>query len=544
MNYISTRGGYATDSSAEALLMTCAPDGGLLVPETLPFYDAAAWKELATLPAPKRIARVLAGFLPELSIQELEQMTEAAYRSDQFASPEIAKLTNLNPYVNDSYLLELNQGPTGAYPDGSMHVLPYLLSWARKRLDQSGSLKLLVATVGEAGSSLLGAIEAYEAMRGQSPAVLTSFVPLVLLPHRGPSIFSKLLLSYMNDRLGVHCLPEGGGEEKHSFSGICETRLPFDAIQDLLQREGQLASNRMKDGHAPSWLAVNALSWCRLLPQIACLISAFAEWIATQDQMQPMNVVVPGSSFGCLMAVWYARQMGAPIARIVVSSNRNKAQAEFFGNGKYDCCRDLQHTCAPGMDQMGLGNLERLLFAVTSQDAPRVNSWMQQFEAQGRFQVEADVLRRLQAVFVAGYADDRGILKTLREIYDRTDYCVDTHAAAGMNVYQRYRQRSRDALPVLYFAPAHPLQTAEGVYLALNPKEKQFVLQEHFLPLAEEIGVPLPTAWEAAWNLYFGEDADPARPEVQREFAQELCLDERETEEKLLAWLRGEISSL
>lgn len=501
MLYKSTRGSYETPSSAEALLRSIAPDGGLLVPETLPYWDKDRLNSLRPLSFAQRMASILADFLPDLNEQDLLNACKEVYEGDRFQVLEVAKVIGLNRYVNREFLLELWHGPTASFQDISMQLLPHLLRLAADRLGDRREWVVLTATAGDTGSALFAAF-----------AQLPNTHTLVLYPSRGlTEIQCRQLYAFTTNN--CHVLPVRASYDEALKCVRHQLLDPALALE--LEPKNRLL------------MTANSLSWARLLPHIAVFVSAYVD-LLQQEAVEPgeaVNLVVPGGSFGALMAAWYARQMGVPYRKLVCACNRNKCLSDFFSNGHFDARRELAHTNTPALDVLQPGNLERLLFELSGQKGDRVAAWMEALEQEGGFQVEPDILRRLQAVFVGGFADNQGTVRTIRELYDRTDFCVDTHTAIGFNVYARYAQRSKDETKVLYASPSSPFKVVAEVTEALFPNSEPEDPCKLLEPLAKEIGLPLQSSFAAVVAAELPESA-PYTAEEWPRVVRELILGE------------------
>jgi threonine synthase len=212
------------------------------------------------------------------------------------------------------------------------------------------------------------------------------------------------------------------------------------------------------------------------------------------EKGEKINIVVPTGNFGNILAAWYAKMMGVPVNKLICASNRNKVLSDFIRSGVYDRKREFYKTSSPSMDILISSNLERLLFELTGRDSARVVEWMDQLSGKGIYTMDSSTLRALQGAFVGGFADEAGIAKTIREVYDRCDHVVDTHTAVGFNVYGRYYQRSGDESKTIFVSTASPYKFVSPVTDALfgngysNGRSQEVLIRE----LSEESGIPVP----------------------------------------------------
>lgn len=232
------------------------------------------------------------------------------------------------------------------------------------------------------------------------------------------------------------------------------------------------------------------------LCQIAYYVASYADLIAKEkiSYGDPINVVVPTGNFGNIMAAWYAMKMGIPINKLICASNRNKVLSDFLRSGKYDRNREFYKTNSPSMDILVSSNLERLLFELTGHNGAKIVEWMNELNQSGSYSVDTLTLRQLQSVFVGGFSDEIGIMKTIREVYDRCDHVVDTHTAVGFNVYGRYYSRSGDEAKTIFVSTASPFKFADSVMDAINGngyskgRSSEVIIRE----LAEESSLEIP----------------------------------------------------
>lgn len=478
MRYISTRSDFSTESSAEVLINGILPDGGVLVPEYLPFYDEAGLAELAPLSFNERVVRILHDFLPDFSPTGLRECVSKAFNKEAFPSERVVSVVGLNKYLQHEYLLEMWYGPTGSYKDIAIQLYPELLNLAATSMGKNCRYCFINATCGDAGIAATAALKDFPHTEA-----------LILYPQRGLNeVQRRQLLDGRGKNILIHPVNAGFDQIQILTKKICQS----EEIRQAAVEAGKLV------------VTVNAKSWGRLLPQVAVFVSAYADLLATGEitAHDKLNLVVPSGNLSNLLAAWYARQMGVPFRHLVCASNRNKVTSDFFSSGKFDANRKLMHTIAPSMDILRPENMERLLFELSGHNYERVNAWELALSNDGGYQVETDILRRIQAVMVGGFADDNAIMRTIREVYDRTDFAVDPHTAVGFNVYGRYEQRSKDEAKVLYVSPTSPYKTPKVMSNALGLGKGAASVPETGLisDLAKEIGVYLPKQLESLIN--------------------------------------------
>ncbi len=469
MDYISTRGGESRFSAAMAIKQGIAPDGGLLVPEQIPEISLDEIAAMGAKTYVERAVSILGLYLTDYTKEELQEYAEAAYCEDRFGSAP-APLIQLNKYNDREFILELWHGPTAAFKDMALQLLPHLLTAAIRKTGETAQICILTATSGDTGKA---ALEGFCNVAGTSV--------IVFYPSRGVSEAQRL---QMITQEGANChvvAVEGSFDDAQS--GVKDI-FNDQAFAERLKASGIVLSS------------ANSINWGRLAPQIVYYFSAYADLLQREklELGEKINLVVPTGNFGNILAAWYAKRMGLPINKLICASNRNKVLSDFIRNGHYDRRREFFKTNSPSMDILVSSNLERLLFEMTGRQSAKINDWMTELNAEGHYQIDPATLRNLQDVFVGGFADEPGTLKTIREIYDRCDHLVDTHTAVGFNVYSRYAARSGDDAKTVFVSTASPFKFSAAVSDALygngysRGRSEERLLEE----LSQESGLEIP----------------------------------------------------
>ena len=438
MEYISTRGGTTGLSAAEAIKQGIAPDGGLLVPVEIPLLELDEITRMADLDYAGRAVAILALYLTDYSRYELTEYVELAYSEERF-SPAPAPLLQLNQYVDREYILELWHGPTAAFKDIALQLLPYLMKAAIEKTGDRSRVCILTATSGDTGKA---ALEGFRDVEGTSV--------VVFYPDQGVSEAQRLqMVTQEGDNCHVFAVSGSFDDAQNGVKAIFNDQ----ELALELQEKGILLSS------------ANSINWGRLVPQIVYYFSAYADLIKNEkvEPGEKINIVVPTGNFGNILAAWYAHRMGLPVGKLICASNKNRVLSDFLRTGLYDRRRNFFKTNSPSMDILISSNLERLLFEMTGRDSRRVGDWMHQLQQEGFYQIDPATLHSLQELFVGGFANEGGTLKTIREVYDRTDHLVDTHTAVGFNVYSRYAARSEDQSKTIFVSTASPLKFCEAV---------------------------------------------------------------------------------
>jgi threonine synthase len=469
MKYISTRGTDYQYTSAQAIIQGIAPDGGLFVPESIPKLSKDDFTRMTGQSYTEIAAHVLSLYLDDYTHSELMDYCVRAYDPDKFGE-DPAPLVQLNKYNEREYILELWHGPTAAFKDMALQLLPYLMTGALEKTGEKRKICILTATSGDTGKA---ALEGFKDIPGTEV--------IVYYPSAGVSE-AQCLQMITTEGSNVHvaavkgCFDDTQAGVKSIFSDT--------AFEEELKGKGVLLSS------------ANSINWGRLVPQIVYYVASYAALLRMEKITlgEPINIVVPTGNFGNILAAWYAMRMGVPVHRLICASNRNKVLSDFFRSGTYDRNREFYKTNSPSMDILVSSNLERLLFELSGKDGAKVQEWMRELSEKGTYSVDPSTLRVLQSFFVGGFSDEAGIVKTIREIYDRCDHVIDTHTAVGFNLYGRYFQRSGDETKTIFVSTASPFKFADSVMDAISGigyskgRSQEVIIRE----LSEESSLEVP----------------------------------------------------
>ena len=438
MNYISTRGYDRKYSAAEAIITGIAPDGGLFVPETIPQISAGEIEEMKNMQFFQISARVLSKYLTDFTEAELLEFAQAAYDEEKWGENPIP-LVQLNAYNDREYILELWHGPTCAFKDVALQMLPHLMTASVKKTGINKKICILTATSGDTGKA---ALEGFKDLPGTEI--------IVFYPTGGVSDAQKLQM----------VTTEGSNTHVIAVNGCFD-----DAQTGVKKIFGDEAFAAKLDANGIMLSSANSINWGRLAPQIAYYVYSYVELLRQEKigKGEEINIVVPTGNFGNILAAWFAKQMGIPVRKLICASNRNKVLCDFFSTGTYDRNREFFKTTSPSMDILISSNLERLLYEVTGGNSAQVIEWMTGLNTEGKYSVDKDTLKSLQHSFVGGFADETGVAKTILDVYDRTDHVIDTHTAVGFNIYGRYHTRSNDETKTVFVSTASPFKFAPAV---------------------------------------------------------------------------------
>ncbi len=471
MQYISTRGNCPSVSSAQAILRGQAPDGGLYVPESIPHIAAEDWERLRKADYPARAAYILSLYLTDFTYSDLLAAAQIAYSEEKFGTANPAPVQNLNRYTNDSFILELWHGPTSAFKDMALQLLPHLISLSARAVGCEDRFCLLTATSGDTGAA---ALSGFAAQAGVSV--------MVYFPDNGVSAIQQRQMTTIN------------AENARVYA----VNANFDEVQSEVKKifaDPELAAELRERGIRLT--SANSINWGRLVSQIVYYCSAWLDMLNNEwlEPEETFNVVVPTGNFGNILAAWYAKQMGVPIRQFICASNRNSVLADFFNHGEYNINRPFHTTTSPSMDILISSNLERLLFELTDRDSEKINDWQERLRGKQSYRVDARTLRALKREFRGGSADNRATHKAITDFYDTFDHVIDPHTAVGYSVARRNMSK-KSADKFLYVATASPFKFPRTVGHAVLERDRRPDDREgdfaYFEPLAVESGLEIP----------------------------------------------------
>ncbi len=467
MLYQSTRGDSGRVSPAEAVKRGIAPDGGLFVPTERVSFSAEEIPALIPMDYRERVARILTPYLSGFTNEEIWDCVSLAYNDEHFDHPAIAPLVNLD---QDLSVLELWHGPTCAFKDMALQILPHLLVKSMVKTGEDAGILVLVATSGDTGKAAL------EGFKDVPRTAINVFYPA-----EGVSEIQKLQM----------VTQEGNNV------GVVAVRGNFDDTQSGVKKIfGDPAMAEKIAGRGFKFSSANSINWGRLAPQIVYYFSAYAELLSSGrvSSGQAVNFVVPTGNFGNILAGFYAREMGLPVNRLICAANENNVLTDFIRTGVYDRNRSFITTLSPSMDILISSNLERLLFELTGWDAAPVREWMNILNSRGRYEVDADTREKVRQLFWSDFAGDDDTMRSIRETHRRYGYVTDTHTAVGLHVYDRYRDATGDAAPAVVLSTASPFKFNASVAKALlGDDETRGKTEFELLQILSEFsGMPVP----------------------------------------------------
>ena len=467
--YKSTRDAEKTVTASQAILKGLADDGGLFVPVSIPKLPVSLG-ELKEMSYQEIAYTVMKEFLTDFTEEELKSCIAKAYDS-KFDTEEIAPLAK----VEDAYYLELFHGATIAFKDMALSILPHLLTTSAKKNQVKNEIVILTATSGDTGKAALAGFADVEGTK-----------IIVFYPKNGVSRVQELqMVTQKGDNTSVVAIH---GNFDNAQSGV-KAMFENKELEKELNEAGYQFSS------------ANSINIGRLVPQVVYYVYAYAKLLQNEEiaEDEEINVVVPTGNFGNILAAYYAKNMGIPIAKLICASNENKVLYDFFQTGTYDRNREFVLTTSPSMDILISSNLERLIYKISGEDARKDTDLMTELKTKGSYAITGEMKANL-ADFAAGYATEEQVAKKIHDIYEDTGYVMDTHTAVAATVYKAYREDSKDDRKTVIASTASPYKFAGSVMSAIDPKYKG---QDDF-KLIEELqkvsGTEIPNAIKEIMN--------------------------------------------
>lgn len=446
MKYISTRSKIKPVSSAEAILQGLAADGGLFVPEKIPTVSLEEIDALKDKTYEERAAWLLGKYLTDYTADELGECSELAYNWFDVPArvPVMVLIQDPKNPTAPVGAMELWHGPTSAFKDVALQMLPHLMRLALKKVGETKQILILVATSGDTGKAALAGF-----------ADVPQTKVMVFYPDGGVSKIQRLqMVTQRGDNVNVTAVR---GNFDDAQSGVKK-------IFDDKKLRAELDKLGVKLSSA------NSINWGRLVPQIAYYFSGYVELIkANQIKLgDRILICVPTGNFGNILAAYYALKMGLPVKGMICASNVNNVLTEFFVTGTYNRNREFFKTITPSMDILISSNLERLLYHETNGNFKQVKHYMDELADKGQYTIDDKLKSRLQRLFHAEYVTEDETRLFVKRVYDSFKYLTDTHTAVAMTALSKYRGRSKDFTPVLTASTASPYKFTSAVLTALG----------------------------------------------------------------------------
>ncbi len=441
MEFYSTRG-EGPVSGARAIVNGIAKDGGLYVPAEFPFIAREELEDLVGLDYYERAAYIIHKYLDEFSYEELKEYTEKAYsRFDEYPAP----LTKVD---EGTYIMELWHGPTYAFKDIALTLLPYLLTGSKKKEGDDKKTLILVATSGDTGKA---------ALEGFKDVENTEIV--VLYPSDGVSEMQKKQMT----------TTEGHNTHVIGIKGN------FDDAQNAVKRI--FASKEMNEKFAEAGYelsSANSINFGRLVPQIVYYFSAYLD-LLSEGEIEPeeqINFVVPSGNFGNILAGYYAKRMGLPIKQLIVASNENNVLTEFFETGLYNARRKFHKTISPSMDILVSSNLERLVYEMLNRESDKVVSLMEELKKDGEYSVDEDTLYDVAPEFIGYWSSEEETKNVIGNVFDEYGYLLDPHTAVAVSAFFKFMNDAYDEASAVILSTANPYKFPQSVLEAVSEQKE------------------------------------------------------------------------
>jgi threonine synthase len=441
MYYNSTRNSAEKVTAAQAIAQGISQEGGLFVPETLPQLTRDDLNAMIGMSYNQKAKAVLSRFLTDFTADELDYCVDSAYNDRKFDSADISEIAKVG---ESAYLLELWHGPTCAFKDMALQLLPYLVTTSSRKTAPDQEIVVLVATSGDTGKA---------ALEGFADVPHTRM--LVFYPENGVSEMQKLQMTTQSGENVSVCAIQGNFDDAQS--GVKQI-FTDPVIAAELKKNGQMFSS------------ANSINWGRLVPQIVYYIAAYTT-LVEQGEIQmgeTVNVTVPTGNFGNILAAYYAKLMGLPLGKLICASNQNNVLTDFLRTGTYDRNRAFYTTSSPSMDILISSNLERLLYQLCGRDDAVIRDWFGKLGSEGRYTVSDSVKEKLQAEFWGGFCDDQGTAQAIHDTFAEYGYLCDTHTAVAVKVYEDYLRETGDYAKCIIASTASPYKFSNSVLAAIT----------------------------------------------------------------------------
>ncbi len=477
MNYISTRNAsktFESVSAACAIKRGLSSNGGLFMPSRIPALECTEIEKIATMTYPERAAYILSKYLSDYTYEELLEDAQAAYSEERFPGGA-APVVKIKDGV---YSLELWHGPTCAFKDMALQIMPRLLSRALKKTAEHNTALILVATSGDTGKA---ALEGYKDVDG--------IKIIVFYPKNGVSRVQELQM-VTQDGSNVMVCPIDGN---------------FDDAQTGVKRmfvNKTFAKSILDDGCILS--SANSINFGRLAPQIVYYISAYCDLVSSGEikSGDEIDITVPTGNFGNILAAYMAKLMGMPFRRFVCASNQNNILTDFIRTGKYDKSREFMLSISPSMDILISSNLERLLYLLAGDEKTKL--WMRALREEGAYEIDAETLAKLQAEFSGYFCSEQDTKNTIKSVFENENYLMDTHTAVGYNCAQQYLSESTEKVPMLIASTASPYKFASDVYASLTGEKPEDLEALELLSKYSKTSIPSPLCGIGERTVRFG----------------------------------------
>ena len=467
--YNSTRSAKNPVKASIAILKGLSEDGGLFVPDHIPALDKSV-EELSKMTYQEVAYEVMKLFLTDFTEEELKNCINKAY-DEKFDTEVIAPLAE----TKGAYYLELFHGATIAFKDMALSILPHLLITSAKKNNIKNEIVILTATSGDTGKAALAGFAEVEGTR-----------IIVFYPKNGVSpIQEKQMVTQKGDNtfvVGIH------GNFDDAQSGVKKIFNDKELAEYMNSKGFQFSS-------------ANSINIGRLVPQIVYYVFAYLNLLKEERiaEGEKINVVVPTGNFGNILAAYYAKNMGVPIDKLICASNDNKVLYDFFETGCYDRNREFVLTSSPSMDILISSNLERLIYRICGDDPVMNKDFMESLQNTGVYHITKEMKEQLES-YSGGYASEAETAETIKSLYEKTGYVIDTHTAVAASVYRKYVKETGDATKTVIASTASPFKFGRSVLNAIDSKYDALSDFEQIDELAKVANVAIPKAIDEIRN--------------------------------------------
>ena len=463
--YKSTRNSSIRVSASQAILKGLSDEGGLFIPERIPTLDIPM-EEIAKMTYAETAYEVMSRFYTDFTEEELKNCIARAYDS-KFDTEVIAPLVE----ADGAYYLELFHGPTIAFKDMALSILPHLMVTSARKNNVKNDIVILTATSGDTGKAALAGFAKVEGTK-----------IIVFYPKNGVSaIQERQMVTQEGDNtfvVGIH------GNFDDAQTGVKKIFADKEFAKELDDKGYQFSS-------------ANSINIGRLIPQVVYYVYAYGVMLKEEriTAGEKINVVVPTGNFGNILAAYLAKHMGVPIDKLVCASNHNKVLYDFFKTGEYNRNREFYLTTSPSMDILISSNLERLIYLIAGCDDTKNTELMQKLTSEGSYIITDDMKANLDD-FIGGFATEEETAARIKELYEKTGYVLDTHTAVASHVYEQYVKETGDTTKTVIASTASPFKFGQSVMEAIDGKSHEEDMFELVETLSKTANVAIPNAVE------------------------------------------------
>lgn len=472
MLFNSTQDKSIVVNSAQAIAQGISTDGGLFVPQKFPQLSEKALSDLLSMTYQERAKYIFSLYLDDYTEDEIEFCVNNAYSVNNFSGVSPTQISSVSYNNNELNILELWHGPTSAFKDMALQILPFLLTKAISKTNSDKTAVILVATSGDTGKA---ALEGFKDVDGVKI--------IVFYPENGVSAIQK------------HQMRSQEGNNVY----VCGIKGNFDDAQTAVK---QIFTDKdireYLDKNNLMFSSANSINFGRLLPQVVYYISGYCDLVNSGKIKlgDKINIVVPTGNFGNILAGFYGYMMGLPVNKFICASNSNNVLTDFINTGIYDKNRDFYTTTSPSMDILVSSNLERLIYLLSDNDDKLTKSYMDSLKQDGKYEVSDNIKQKIKNIFYGGYCNDEQTKLTINNLFKQSNYLCDTHTSVAITVYNDYLNETNDNTPCLIASTASPYKFSKSVLEAFELSdfpENEFDMIDKLNEISG-VDVPLPIA--------------------------------------------------